>query len=78
MAKALNIERVSLMDNVLGLLGACAVVSHGYDTVFIVNKHITVLVGRNGYSFKDHKTGKPLSKEMQKLIIRCIKKNQEK
>lgn len=76
MEKALNIRRVSLMSNSFGLLGACAVIGAGYDSVYIVDGHITVLAGRNGFSFKNHKTGKAPTEEMQKIIIRAIEKKQ--
>ena len=73
----MNIERRSLMNNRLGLIGACMAAQAGISAVYVVDEHITVLRREDGsYSFKDHKTGKTPSKYMQKKIAKEIKERE--
>lgn len=70
----MKIERKSLMQNALGLIGACSMASAGISCAYIVDDHISVLERNDGtFGFKDHKTGKEPSKEIQEKIVKAIK-----
>lgn len=70
----MKIEKKSLMQNPFGLLGACYIASAGISRAYIVDDHISVLERNDGtFGFKDHKTGKEPSKEIQEKIVKAIK-----
>lgn len=69
----MEIKRLGLMNNSLGLIGACIAMSCGIECGYIVDDHITVLKRSDGtFGFKDHKTGKEPPKKIQEKIIKEI------
>lgn len=71
----MKIERKSLMQNSLGVIGACYIAKCGISCAYIIDDHISVLERNDGtFGFKDHKTGKEPSKKIQEKIIKEIKR----
>lgn len=70
----MNIERRSLLNNQLGLVGAVMAAKAGIEAVYIANTNITVLRRQDGsYSMKNHLTGKEPNKATRQQIIKEIK-----
>lgn len=70
----MKIEKKTLMNNPLGLVGACAAASRGIVCAYLIDNYITVLERSDGtFGFWDHIKDKEPTKKLQKEIIKAIK-----
>ena len=75
----MKIERKSLMNNPLGLIGAYMASSAGIVCAYIIDDHISVLERADGtFSFLDHATGKEPAEKIKQQIIKKIAHNVKK